>query len=114
MIPESWLKTAIAKASRITLRFWRTKNGAFRCPCWAARASSISRISKSASSRDCVVRSTTDTASSRRPTWNSHRGVSGTVNSSRKKIAAGTAITANIQRQAISAGRRLAMTKFDR
>ena len=47
------------------------------------------------------------TASSRRPTWNSQRGVSGTVNSSRKKIAAGTAITTNIQRQAISAGRRL-------
>jgi hypothetical protein len=38
----------------------------------------------------------------------SQRGVSGVVNSSRKKTTAGTAMTMNIQRQAMSLGNALA------
>ena len=104
----------MAIASMMTLRFCRTKNGAASSPCCAESVSSISLISKSASSREFVVRATTSTASSRRPTENSHRGVSGVVNSSTKKRADGKAITMNIQRQAMSAGNVEAMMKFER
>ena len=97
------------------MRFWRTKNGDLPLPVLGGEGLlDLADLEVGLLAATAWSARPRTTASSRRPTWNSQRGVSGTVNSSRKKIAAGTAITANIQRQATSAGRRLPMMKFDR
>ena len=78
------------------------KNGTFGAFSAAASEASISWIWKSASSLLVVSVPMTRRPASSCPLAISQRGVSGTLNSMTRKIADGTAITPNIQRQSVT------------
>ena len=102
MIPDIWLKNAIAMASMITLRCPGVKNGTDGAFSAAASDSRISPIWKSDSSRVAHSRLLVASAASHWSAAASQRGVSGTVGSSSRKITAGTTMTPSIQRHAWS------------
>ena len=100
LMPESWLKAAMAMASRMTFRLRATKKGAVPSELSSRIARWMSASSDSASSCDRVSRAMISRASWSRLCPRSQRGLSGMNRASTMKMTAGTASTPNIQRHA--------------
>ncbi len=114
-MPDIWLNMAIMKASMMTLAWLLVKNGTFGAFSAAASEESISWIWKSASSLLVVSLAMTSRPACSWPLAISQRGVSGTEKSMIRKIAAGMAMTPNIQRQSLVSSLTTARTMvFDR